>query len=730
MESIGSTFASFTCTDRSEDFVKTTAEKFKTFNQKATFKFFDPQQTPSSQGFEENSYDVVIASNILHTTLSLEKTLSNIRCLLRPGGFLLASGITGDQSIRMLTTMGGMPEWWADSNESGRKKSSTRVSKWHNALRKVGFSGIDTMVPEIDGVAWPFSVIVAQAVDDRINFLRKPLLVPSSVCLEELVILGNGSLKTARLAEEISELVRPLSTKVTILEGLPTDDDEISTMSTFINLVDLDEPIFKNLTEDTMEGLKCLFELASNVVWVIEGARTDEPYHNASLGFGRTISAEMSHLSLQFLDLIGAGAAASRLITEAVLRMTVLQAWDEKGTLYREMLCSKELELYLENGQLMVPRILPVVDHDARINSLRRPVTKVVDPEQSVVCISQGTDMAVVLREECVPLPLGDTKVSVQMAHSVLSAINVGPDTFLFLGVGTDQATGETVIQLSDNNASKTFTSFSERITIPSGQESGFLAAVASELLAASLLSKLPRSCHILVHEPGLDTVFSAALAQQAIIKDIIVTFSTTKSEKDPAWIQLGPWSSSRTVENCLPVNLTHFLDLATDDEGKGASLRIRESLSAACREIDMSELFRPQSVQLSSDDHGILRTFQEAVSHVQTTVFNRAMLDGIVNPSQLSDTAVCRQPVTIVDWTLDKTLSVAVQPINAKRLFSQNKTYILVGLSGALGKSICEWMSRNGAGYVCLTSRSCKSDDKWQASLKKAGTKVQFYTM
>lgn len=730
LETIGHSFASYSYTDPSPEFIKSAAEEFKIFGQRLTFKVLDPEQTPSSQGFEENSYDVVIASNALHAASSLERRLVNARRLLRPGGFLLASGITNDQSIRMLALMEGQREWLGVDNESGRKKNSTRISTWHDTLRRVGFAGIDTMVPEIDGLAWPFSVIAAQAVDNRINFLRKPLFFPSTSRLDELVVLGTGSLKTARLAEEISDLISPLGTKVTILEGLPTDDDDIPPMSTFINLVDLEEPIFKNLTEDTMEGLKCLFELASNVVWVIEGARTAEPYHNASLGFGRTISAEMSHLSLQFLDLADAGVSASRLISEAVLRLAALEMWDETGTLHREILWSKELELYLENNQLMIPRIVSVDDQNARINSLRRPVTKMVDPESAIVCISHDTDTAVVLREECVPSTLEDGMISVQVTHSILSAINVGQETYLFLGLGADRTTGETVIQLSEINASQTLTSISHRITVPSGKESTFLTAVGSELLAASLLSSLPQSSHVLVHEPGLDRVVSIALARQAVMNNISVTFSTTKLEKHKGWIQLSPWNSSHMIKRSLPVNLTHFLNLATDDEGKRASARIREALPAGCREINSSNLFRPQSLQLCSGDNDILATLREAVNRVRTGVFNGAPLNGTVIPSHVVSNTVQHDPLTIIDWTSERTIAVAVQPINANRLFSRNKTYILVGLSGALGRSICEWMSQNGAGYICLTSRSCKSDNKWQAAMKKAGTEVMFYTM
>ena len=400
MKLIGNTFSSYTYTDISEEFFEKAAELFEADSQKLTYKIFNAEETPSSQDFEENSYDVVLASNARHGTSSLQKTLGNARRLLKPDGYLLMSDVADNGPIRIQTMMAGL-----GCLDDSPQKGPTGTLRWHDALHKAGFSGMDTITPEVDGVAWPFSVIAAQAIDNRIKFLRKPLSSPSSVHLDELVILGNGSRKTSRIAEEISELAERFCGKVTILEGLPTDDDEIPPMTTFINLVDLDEPIFKNITEEKMEGLKCLFELSKNVLWITEGARTNEPYHNASIGFGRSIAYEMPHLSLQFLDLAGGEPTASSLIAEAILRLAAMDEWDTKGTLREELLWSKEPEFYLDDGQLFVPRILPNDDQNDRMNSLRRSVTKVVNPHNSIVEITQAADTSFVLREQPIPQP-------------------------------------------------------------------------------------------------------------------------------------------------------------------------------------------------------------------------------------------------------------------------------------------------------------------------------------
>lgn len=680
------------------------------------YKVFDAEKTPSSQDFEENSYDVVIASYARHASSSPQKTLDNTRRLLKPGGYLLMSDITDNGPIRIQTMMGDL-----GGVDDGRKMGPMGILRWHGALHKAGFSGVDAITPEVDELAWPFSIIATQAVDSRIKFLRKPLSSSSSIHLDELVILGNGSLKTSRIAEEISELAERFCGKVTILDGLPTDDDEIPPMTTFINLVDLEEPIFKNITEEKMEGLKCLFELSKNILWITEGARADEPYHNASIGFGRSIACEMPHLSLQFLDLADGEHTASSFIAEAVLRLAAIEEWDSEGTLREELLWSKEPEYYLEDGQLLVPRVLTNNDQNDRINSLRRSVTKIVNPYSSTVRIAQAANTSLVLREKPIPQLLG----SVQVGNSTLSALNVAPETFLFLGIGTNEATGDTLVSLSDTNSSKTISSISVSANIPAGEASGFLAATASELLAASVVSNVPTNCHVLVHEP--DEFFASALARQAVAKNIRVTFSTTEADKqDAAWIKLDPWTSEHIVREWIPAKLTHFLDLAADGD---TSLSIRECLQSGCRQMNVSDLFRQQSQLPTSDNVTILEALENAVRHAQATALDKTP-SATIRSGQISDESVPRFLTSIIDWTSDKTLTVQVQSLNANLLFSRDNTYLLVGLSGQLGHSICEWLSRNGAGCVCLISRSLKSDVKWQALMKKAGTTVNFFAM
>ena len=269
LEEIGNLMSLYTYTDISVGVFGNAAELFKAYSDKMTFKVLDVEKTPASQGYEEHSYDIVITSNVLHATESLHTTLVNTRKLLRPGGYLMLLEITNNEPIRTGFVWGSLAGWWLGVNDGRRWAPTITPGMWHSALRKAGFAGVDAVTPEIDGVAWPFSILASQAVDDRANFLRKSLSSPSPlIYIESLVIFGNGSLESAHIAEELSDQLQRFCGELTVLDGLPTETEalDLNPVSIFINLVDIESAIFKDITAEKMDGLQRVFELAKHVL--------------------------------------------------------------------------------------------------------------------------------------------------------------------------------------------------------------------------------------------------------------------------------------------------------------------------------------------------------------------------------------------------------------------------------------------------------------------------------
>lgn len=107
----GKNLGSYDFTDVSSGFFEAAKEKFQDWKDLMRFKKLDIEQDPASQGFEEGTYDVVIACQVLHATVSMQNTMANARKLLKPGGKLFIMETTKDQ-MDIQFVFGFLQGWW------------------------------------------------------------------------------------------------------------------------------------------------------------------------------------------------------------------------------------------------------------------------------------------------------------------------------------------------------------------------------------------------------------------------------------------------------------------------------------------------------------------------------------------------------------------------------------------------------------------------------------------
>ena len=743
----GGAIPSYTFTDASSDVLSKSANAFRMYSDNMTFKILDIEQTPATQGYEPHSYDIIVASNALHATASLQKTLDNTRQLLKPGGYLLLLELTDTAPIRFTTIMGGLPSWWAGVYDGRKYAPTVTPGVWHLALRKAGFGGIDTITPKTDGAcsAWPFSVMAAQAVDEQVSFLRRPLSSSTSqspVSIDSLVILGTESLESSRIAEEVVDSVGRFCNNITVLGGLPTEAEALTLdpMSTFVNLVDLDSPIFKAMTTDKMGGLRRLFELARHILWITRGAQLgEEPYHAASLAFCRSLSNEATHISLNALDLSGVDDSVPKVIAEQLLRQCALEEWGQQ-----QLLWSKEPETFLYHGKLLLPRIIPNLDQNARLNATRRVITKTVPVSNSNFSIvSESASSLPCLVEDVLP-PSNSTidghATTVEVESSSLMALNGASDAFLFLAIGKTHAAGLPLIALSMTN-SRTIAPIAYLPAVDSDEvidEGNLVIAITSELLAVSLVQSLAPGSSMLVNCSDNDRSFATALARRAAPKAVRVTFSCTAAEgdeiedMDPSWIRLSDRAPRNFLRRkLLSVQPTHFLNLTSHSHSgiqpvSDIGQRIAQFLPSDCRVIDRSDLTRSQaSLPLSFDREVLVDRLRDAFAGAKTSLSaafstqEEEAQDIIHQLDQIHERSAPHHTTSVVHWPNNGEVKVDVHPMDGRNLFSKDKTYVLFGLSGQIGQSLCEWMVSKGAGCVCLTSRRSRIDQRWLESFR-----------
>lgn len=84
-----SKFSSLEYTDISPVFFERAKERFDRWGDLISYRQLDISHDPVAQGFAPHSYDLIIASEVLHATPHIETTLQNVRTLLKSAGKLL-----------------------------------------------------------------------------------------------------------------------------------------------------------------------------------------------------------------------------------------------------------------------------------------------------------------------------------------------------------------------------------------------------------------------------------------------------------------------------------------------------------------------------------------------------------------------------------------------------------------------------------------------------------------
>lgn len=151
-------FASYDVTDISSGFFEAFREKTQPWASLLNFKRLDIERDPVRQGFEEGTYDLVVAANVLHATRNIGRTVAHARQLLRPGGtLLLIELVRVPQQLVSTAAVGNIfgifDGWWVAEEDHRQDSPLLAESQWDEVLKEQGFSGLDAAVWETPDVA-------------------------------------------------------------------------------------------------------------------------------------------------------------------------------------------------------------------------------------------------------------------------------------------------------------------------------------------------------------------------------------------------------------------------------------------------------------------------------------------------------------------------------------------------------------------------------------------------
>ncbi|RFU25734.1 hypothetical protein B7463_g10614, partial [Scytalidium lignicola] len=455
---------------------------------KIIYKVLNAENDPIHQGYKEGEYDLVVAFFVIYATSKLDVALSNLRKLLRPGGMLVV-GEGGHNNLSSASSgfiFGTLLGWWYGVDEGRTLSPLVTTEEWDKLLKNIGFSGVDSASPpEFTDVFT--NLFVSQAVDDKVRFLREPLSSPSNAPIESLIIVGGKTARGARIVEGLKPTLGGLAQEM-------------------VSLVELDAPVFKDITQAEFSSLKKMFEEGKTMLWLTSGRQDDVPWSNMTVGFGRTAMHENSELRLQHLDVLDPELLDPKIVAETLLRF--------QAKIQDSILWTEEPEVILDsNGRQSVPRFRPIPSLYDRYNSIRRSIMHEVDIRKSAVTIEFGYGGCVI--KEISKYEITDNPTSlmeIRIMYAVLSALKTALG-HKFLVLGKESSTGDSYLTL------------------------------------VLTLAFIPKVLTLVGH--NLSPLIAQAITAQAFTKDVGLVYTTDSNDPTApsSWIRLTPYISQSELK-------------------------------------------------------------------------------------------------------------------------------------------------------------------------------------
>ncbi|RFU80508.1 polyketide synthase [Trichoderma arundinaceum] len=324
-------YSSYTYTDISAGFMNAAKERFADY-EGIEYAALDITQDPVAQGFKQGGYDLIIGSNVVHATPSLQTSLGNLKSLLSPTGRLFLLELCPDTKF-VNYVMGFLSGWWLGAEDDRAEEPFISPERWAKELVLAGFNTPDAIV--LDDTA-PYH--------NSAGIIASPTLTsnnPSKVSLLSYSIDGpyvtevRDNLKSQGIAVDICVFGQPL----------PSND--------VISLLDLQKPLVHEFTETTFKTMVShLKALNSRLIWATKSSQVacEDPKAAMTLGFARTARSELSvKLFTVEIDNATGPAAAANILSRILLRARIPELDDPS--------MDPDWEYAVVDGEILVPRL-------------------------------------------------------------------------------------------------------------------------------------------------------------------------------------------------------------------------------------------------------------------------------------------------------------------------------------------------------------------------------------
>ncbi len=277
-------------TDVSSGFFEKGKATLADWGELVEFKKLDIEKSVKEQGFEEGCYDLIIASNVLHATQTMSKTMQNVRSLLKPEGKLALVEIT-EAHMFWHMTVGTLPGWWLGADDGRIDSPLLALPEWDNLLHDTGFSGIDAKMKDYESVhEHQVSLIISTA---KVQFESEDQPAIEIVCSD----------KENSIADAFYRQVTTANQQRRIRQSSLAQAEYSNKIC--VVLLEILAPFLGSCTEIEFQSLKSMFSQANGILWVTRGGAIEatEPEKAIITGLARTLRSEDHALNFFTLDL-------------------------------------------------------------------------------------------------------------------------------------------------------------------------------------------------------------------------------------------------------------------------------------------------------------------------------------------------------------------------------------------------------------------------------------------
>ncbi|KAJ0167240.1 Lovastatin nonaketide synthase [Colletotrichum tanaceti] len=340
-------------------------------------------------------------------------------------------------------------------------------------------------------------------------------------------------------------------------------------------------------------------------------------------------------------------------------------------------------------------------------------------------------------------VPPDVTKQTIRVHHATVKAIRVLGLGYFHVVTGTNPADGA-VLALADVNASIVNVPVKHTFPVKDTSVSTLLSAVAN-LIAQGLVDTPPGSSALVYAPPRFCVEAIQQVAKTRRVRVHVATADMSSSSSSSlsssvsreGVIVLHPRDTDKALKQKIPGGIAALYDLSSDKHAASLGPRLARITGCyAARDSSYISRREPAAVVYSDDalEASQLQLVAEAIASSTSTSTAPALHADSIASCRVTKPSDVRQNEAlddVVDWQAEAKVLARVSPVDVGTLFVPDKTYLLVGLSQSMGRSVATWIVKHGGRHVVLSSRNPEIPEAgWLEDIDRLGGKITVLAM